>query len=128
MTTTATVEVLTAEVRVLMVGSRQITRSVYRQLDIVPYDQVEAMGRVNERVAYADEGWIVGRDTLTGELVRAELGQLYPRRLGPVDVPCTDLNGKQKTVRIIERVRPPEYARALEAYRELPLIVLAGLR
>ena len=33
-TTTATVETLTAEVRVLMVGSRQVTLSVYNQLDM----------------------------------------------------------------------------------------------
>jgi hypothetical protein len=32
---TATVETLTAEVRVLMVGSRQVTMSVYGQLDFI---------------------------------------------------------------------------------------------
>ncbi len=44
--TTATVETLSAEVRVLMVGNRQITLSVYRQLDHRPADQIEMFGRV----------------------------------------------------------------------------------
>jgi hypothetical protein len=43
---TATVEVLTAEVRVLQVGSRQVTLSVYRQLDHVPAAEIEPFGRV----------------------------------------------------------------------------------
>jgi hypothetical protein len=42
----ATVEALTAQVRVLMVGSRQITLSVYWQLDDVDPDEVEIFGRV----------------------------------------------------------------------------------
>jgi hypothetical protein len=33
--TTATVETLTAQVRVLQVGNRQITLSIYKQLDTV---------------------------------------------------------------------------------------------
>jgi len=65
---TATVETLTAEVRVLMVGSRQVTLSVYNQLDLVPHARVEPFGRVNPK-----EGglWVVGRDSLTGTLVRS---------------------------------------------------------
>lgn len=43
---TATVEVLTAEVRVLMVGSRQITLSVAKQLDTVNLYDLDPMGRV----------------------------------------------------------------------------------
>jgi hypothetical protein len=43
---TATVEVLTAEVRVLQVGSRQVTLSVFRQLDHVPPAEIEPFGRV----------------------------------------------------------------------------------
>lgn len=39
--TTATVETLTAEVRALMVGSRQVTMSVYNQLDRVPHSQID---------------------------------------------------------------------------------------
>ena len=41
---TATVETLTAEVRVLMVGNRQITLSVAKQLDEVPIAEIEVFG------------------------------------------------------------------------------------
>jgi hypothetical protein len=43
---TATVETLTAEVRVLMVGSRQVTQSVAKQLDRVPLSRLRPFGRV----------------------------------------------------------------------------------
>ena len=46
--TTAEVQVLTAEVRVLMVGSRQVTLSVYRQLDPVAASDIEPFGRVSD--------------------------------------------------------------------------------
>ena len=51
MTESASVEVLTAEVRVLQVGNRQITRSIYRQLDAATFERFEPFGRVrnNER-------------------------------------------------------------------------------
>jgi hypothetical protein len=42
----AKVEVLRAEVRVLMVGSRQVTLSVARQLDAVEPTKIEPFGRV----------------------------------------------------------------------------------
>ena len=45
-TSTATVESLTAEVRVLMVGSRQVTLSVARQLDEVPTWEITPFGRM----------------------------------------------------------------------------------
>jgi hypothetical protein len=44
----AEVVALTAEVRALMVGSRQITLSVYRQLDTVASEHVEPFGRVRD--------------------------------------------------------------------------------
>jgi hypothetical protein len=71
---TATVEVLTAEVRVLMVGSRQVTLSVYNQLDHVRPDDIDPFGRVRPRDA--EPGWVcvVGaskRDTDRGTLVRS---------------------------------------------------------
>ncbi len=66
---TATIEVLTAEVRVLMVGRRQVTLSVYRQLDRVPFDKIEPFGRVRDRdTTYGIA--IVGR-AKDGILVRA---------------------------------------------------------
>jgi hypothetical protein len=76
MTTTAPqsarVDVLTAEVRVLQVGSRQVTLSVYRQLDKQQdTDRFEAFGRVRDD-KNGPYGLIqlVGRDTQTGALVR----------------------------------------------------------
>jgi hypothetical protein len=45
MSESASVEVLSAEVRVLQVGNRQITRSVYRQLDEATSERSEPFGR-----------------------------------------------------------------------------------
>jgi hypothetical protein len=68
---TATVEVLTAEVRVLQVGSRQVTMSVYRQLDRVDPDEIEPFGRVRD--GSDDPAWVyvVGRHVDTGALARS---------------------------------------------------------
>ena len=108
-TTAARVEVLTAEVRVLMVGSRQVTLSVYAQLDRAEPGQIEPFGRVRPGRAHCSDGWggisrecprdcidVVGRDA-TGALVRS----------------CTGAAGN---------------AYCALRWRELPLIVLAGLR
>ena len=71
-TTTATVEVLTAEVHVLKVGSRQITQSVAKQLDEALLEDMELFGRI--RLTGALEGeHIIGRLSSTGALVRAQL-------------------------------------------------------
>jgi len=69
---TATVETLTAEVRVLMVGSRQVTMSVYNQLDEVDYDDIHPFGRVRPK---GDDSyiWLVGRHEASGTLVRARI-------------------------------------------------------
>ena len=74
--TAARVEVLTAEVRVLMVGSRQVTLSVYGQLDYAKPDQIEPFGRVRTGRAHCSDEWggvsrgcpgdcidVVGRDS-----------------------------------------------------------------
>jgi hypothetical protein len=74
-TTTARVEVLTAEVRVLMVGSRQVTMSVYNQLDRVALSQIEPFGRVHPRDAEPGMIYVVGastRDADRGTLVRSQ--------------------------------------------------------
>lgn len=74
---TATVEVLAAEVRVLMVGSRQVTLSVYAQLDMVDVDYIEPFGRVHFRKRDAGNFVdLVGKDSRTGVLVRSSV----PRR------------------------------------------------
>jgi hypothetical protein len=71
---TATVETLAAEVRVLMVGSRQVTLSVYRQLDRVPFAAIEPMGRVRDgKEKTANEVQVVGKSRADGTLVSAAL-------------------------------------------------------
>lgn len=67
--TTATVETLTAEVRTLVVGSRQVTMSVFNQLDKVDPDQIEPMGRVAPREREFGYVHVVGRHVTTGALV-----------------------------------------------------------
>ena len=73
--TAARVEVLTAEVRVLMVGSRQVTLSVHAQLDQVKrWADIDPFGRVAPRDADSDYVYVVGastRDADPGTLVRA---------------------------------------------------------
>jgi hypothetical protein len=45
-TQAATVQTLTAEVRTLVVGARQVTLSVAKQLDVVPLAELRVFGRV----------------------------------------------------------------------------------
>jgi hypothetical protein len=73
-TTAARVEVLTAEVRVLMVGSRQVTLSVYGQLDQVQPGEIEPFGRVQPRDAEQGYTYVVGASVRVadgGALVRS---------------------------------------------------------
>lgn len=65
----ATVEVLTAEVRTLMIGNRQVTQSVFNQLDMVASTEIEPFGRVNVRGASDKQVTVVGRDLRDGSLV-----------------------------------------------------------
>ena len=69
----AKVEVLTAEVRVLMVGSRQITLSVYSQLDEVNDALIEPFGRVRPRNANPGYIYLIGKLSATGDLIRASV-------------------------------------------------------
>ena len=144
----AIIEVLTAEVRVLMVGSRQVTLSVFRQLDIKPYDEVAPMGRVNDK----DGGkWIVGSDD-QGNLVRAEFFWEYPtwtrddekelsetkRQVetiprGDVASEAYLLEKRNKFDRLLEEKRnipiwQQEVKEALALFKALPLVIMAGLR
>lgn len=72
--TTATVQTLAAEVRVLVVGKRQITTGIARQLDVVKPDELEPLGRVEARAIGGSPAYcvyVVGRSLATGALVRA---------------------------------------------------------
>lgn len=90
---TATVETLVAEVRVLIVGSRQVTLSVARQLDNVDLSQMDPMGRISIFPdTPSDGGWVIGRDRRDGALVRAQFWTRY-------DIPLIDLKENRLSVR-----------------------------
>lgn len=72
---TATVESLTAEVRVLMVGNRQITLSVAKQLDLVDDRKLEVFGRVRLN---SDSVSLIGKCKATGVLVMAKMPFTWP--------------------------------------------------
>lgn len=86
-TTAATVETLTAEVRTLVVGSRQVTLSVAKQLDVIPLARLELMGRVRIDKDDTDHsGWAIGRDARTGSLALSKWDYLTrPELLVSVD-------------------------------------------
>jgi hypothetical protein len=108
---TATVEVLTAEVRTLMVGSRQVTLSVFKQLDTVLPKDIEPFGRVRDGRDNSVSVDVVGRDRRTGALVRSYCWEIHGSYYAPKN--------------------PEEHAAMVATYWEytaLPLIVLAGLR
>ena len=136
--TTAAVEVLTAEVRVLMVGSRQVTMSVYNQLDLVADCQIEPFGRVAPKDAQGRYVHVVGRSRVTGALVRARTptydGTRNDRerwiRYAAVRAVECEL-GLSSHERVPENLVRAEAGRLIEIEAEwsaLPLIVLAGLR
>lgn len=83
----ARVDVLTAEVRALMIGSRQVTLSVYRQLDTVPPDQCVPFGRVRDSKDEAQELhqlFVVGRHATDGTLIRSSVyHQPYKQVIDP---------------------------------------------
>ena len=67
---TATVETLIAEVRVLMVGNRQITMSVAKQLDWVDECYMEPFGRIK---LYEHSRLLIGKHIASGVLVRSTI-------------------------------------------------------
>jgi hypothetical protein len=71
--TGAHVQVLTAEVRTLAVGSHQVTLSLYAQLDDAAPDDITPFGRVEPRNALDEWVYVAGRHIETGELVRSSL-------------------------------------------------------
>lgn len=127
-TTSATVETVTAEVRVLMVGSRQVTMSVYNQLDRVDPGDVEPFGRVAPRDANQQRIYIVGRERSSGALVRSStvtsgFDMVAWNRTGALYSDADSPLARQYAERLERDLQ--QYA---EQWRALPLIVLAGLR
>ncbi len=141
---TATVETLTAEVRILMVGLRQVTLSVARQLDEVDPCEIEPFGRIRagSRNGFAaiDQVEVIG--SAGGQLARSIVvatrywcgsghipfgGRTHHDGLEVICWPCgEEFHGTDghKEVWV-------DFSHGEKLYREwqdLPLIVLAGLR
>ena len=131
---TATVKVLTAEVRVLMVGHRQVTLSVFRQLDSVPKGDIDPFGRVRDPKHTTLEGIsVVGRNKKGGGLVRSWLCLEPPpesrwadpesyRGVGHDAFAISAAAGVQAQLDRWEQEKP-----FADDWARLPLIVLAGL-
>lgn len=116
---TATVETLTAEVRVLMVGSRQVTLSVYNQLDCLSLGAVKPFGRVRLRGDAPQDGEetirVVGADRdgrLCASWLRHSRWTSGYHYQDPGGWYGNDAVGESQW----------------DTLEELPLIVLAGLR
>jgi hypothetical protein len=117
--TEATVQTLTAEVRTLMLGSRQVTLSVARQLDVVPLEQLEVMGRINlsekgRRIkdAWGNNDWLPPAHYVIG---RAPDGTLAL---------ATYIRSRRQALDMVGEEGWPVHLAASRA----PLIILAGLR
>lgn len=124
----ATVETLTAEVRVLMVGSRQVTLSVFNQLDGVACNEIEPFGRVNPKDADRWVVWVVGRDCSDGTLVRAWTISSNSVDKLELSGKLRDHNGKYFTPVTWGDEDAAVQKRRAREWEGLPLIVLAGLR
>jgi hypothetical protein len=118
----ATVEVLTAEVRVLMVGSRQITLSVARQLDQADPAEIQPFGRVAPKGSQPGYVYVIGKHAGTGALVRART----PVRPDEIIYAAQVAADKAETAAAYA-ARCGQLTALAKAWSELPLIVL-GLR
>lgn len=126
------IDVLTAEVRVLMVGSRQVTLSVARQLDVVSPSAIKPFGRIR-MIRDAPTGYIqvIGSDiddNLVSSWIREQ--ERFCSRSSPS---CRDRRESHDSHEYHVYEQPPEgfcYYNSLEYFqwKSLPLIVLAGLK
>lgn len=130
---TATIEVLTAEVRTLLIGHRQVTLSVYRQLDNVHPCEIEPFGRVSDGKEERGAVYVVGRNRRDGALVKSARW-FYDWR---IELWPDEDEGPQITIGPAPHghwVQPggPFHREAVVEegidWLNLPLIVLAGLR
>lgn len=131
----ATVEVLTAEVRVLMVGSRQITLSVARQLDDVDPEEMDPFGRITTgRKSGPRESVIEAIGSQDGVLVRANVSRERMTCRGNANrhygsdgdqyLPCDREDDHQ----LHHWLYYYPDRQMWDEWQALPLIVLAGLR
>lgn len=115
-TSEARVTTVTAEVRVLMVGSRQVTLSVFSQLDPVAPSQITPFGRVRGKGSSDDRTEVVGADR-DGQLCRS---WIYDDGF---QVGHAGLGRLSTSEDLAVKLFP-----LLQEWKALPLIVLAGLR
>lgn len=129
---TATLTTLTAEVRTLVIGARQVTMSVYGQLDNVCCCELEPFGRASPRSGELWKTYVIGRSTRgidCGSLVRASVPDteaiywLQRSRMPRQNYPYGLLLWRNATEHQRECMQT-----AAREWAELPLIVLAGLR
>ncbi|QDH93755.1 hypothetical protein HWC36_gp44 [Corynebacterium phage StAB] len=107
----ANVTTMTATVRILQVGNRQLTKAMARQLDRVQWGELEPFGRIanweyDESRPYVR---VIGRRIADGELVTAVVAGPPRYEYAPG---------------AISSEGDPEYATA----KAIPLIILGGLR
>jgi hypothetical protein len=136
------VEVLTAEIRVLQVGSKPVTLSAARQLDSVDGAAIKPFGRVRIDPKPTD-GLIEVIGSVNGILARSSAharkvecpgyasSTLTSRGYGPPRVVCARHRDTSPTAASADYHNWTEYTPSQEIYETwlaLPLIVLAGLR
>ena len=126
----AEVTTLTATVTALVVGSRQVTLSVFRQLDTCRWDQIIPFGRVRDK--QSELGYrhgvilLVGKRIADGALVRS---WVYPESSPPKEAPYADYwDEEQRAKEAEKRQTDLRYYEFSQSAQQLPLIVLAGLR
>lgn len=135
------VETLTAEIRVLQVGSKPVTLSAARQLDYADPSHIRAFGRVRidakpakgliEVIGSADG--ILARSSASSRRVECPGYRTQPERRAyglPVAV-CSRHRSTSAADAVGKRHEWTEYTPSqelYEAWEDLPLIVLAGLR
>lgn len=137
MTDTATVETLTAKVRVMMMGNRQMTLSVVRQLDFYAFgfepEPWTPLGRV--RTGRKMHAWVsCDRNTSGAKQTACGYAHFVQRPCDYEWIARGDNTGDLITVGYVEddiKVRQSKEDwtwREIGDIREMPLIVLAGLR
>jgi hypothetical protein len=136
--TEATVAVLTAELKTLVIGTRQVTIGIWSQLDEVPDDQIIPFGRVSPPGNQEYVLWVVGKSVKDGSLVRSSLPMSVMGRKDWVSARMDELIGNfpsvmddrqayLKAYRENQSRIEEELIMKIEEWQALDLIVLAGL-
>lgn len=121
-----------AEVRVLMVGNRQVTMSVYNQLDYCDYQNLAPFGRVRSKATSRDRLEVVGRDP-NGALARSAImrWRISSTELGKPDIgPFYRDSDPPEMWHRLFMIQRDQLCSTKEwsHVQAMPLIVLAGLR